>query len=72
MTETLSVRAMTLPRDFARRFHAAQLRVEKAERERDELVIEARASASLREIADALGISHTMVAKITARAEKRP
>lgn len=60
-----------LPRDFARRFHAAQDRVEKAERERDELVITARETASLREIAEALGISHTMVAKIVQRADKR-
>jgi DNA-directed RNA polymerase specialized sigma24 family protein len=60
-----------LPQDFARRFHAAQQRVETAERQRDALVIEARETASLREIAEALGISHTMVAKIVARATRR-
>lgn len=58
-----------MPDDFAERFRTAQERVAQARRERDQLILEALETASLREVGKALGISHTMVAKYRKQAE---
>lgn len=60
---------MTLPRDFVRRYRDYDAKAHEWAQKRDALVAEAREHATLREIAEALGISHTMVAKIERRAE---